>query len=69
MWQKYSQKSLIDDIASTHEIRRNPEKVHAELKQMESGAENADSRVLREYAEGAIGKDDKRMRDYYIKQY
>lgn len=56
-------------MASEHEIRRNPEKVHSQLKIMERGADHPDAQALREYAEGQITKDDQRIRDYYIKQY
>ena len=45
-------------MASINEIRRNPEKVHSELKIMETGPDHPDAKTLREYAEGKIGKDD-----------
>lgn len=58
MWEKYSKKSFIDQMASKDEIRRNPEKVHSQLKTMESGMEHPDAKVLQEYAEGQIKKED-----------
>jgi hypothetical protein len=45
-------------MASKDEIRRNPEKVHSSLKAIESGMDHADAKVLRDYADGIIGKED-----------
>ena len=45
-------------MSSTDEIRRNPEKVHSELKAIEEGVDHPDTKTLRDYAQGLISKDD-----------
>ena len=69
MWELAVKSSEFSQISRKEEIRREPEKVHATLKNMELGSDHQDAKTITDWAKGAISKDDVKMQNYLIKLY
>ena len=53
-------------VASKREIKRDDYAVHAYLKTLELGETDPDRQIFVDLAQGKIGREDDKMKDYYI---
>ena len=69
MWSQYTRNADYNVATAKPQIKREPEQVHAYLKQMEEGASSQDAETLKQVADGSISKDDVKMQNYLIRQF
>lgn len=69
MWAQYSRSADFKQNTTKQQFKRQPEQVHAYLKQMEEGGDSQDAQTLKQWADGQLEKDDRNMQNYLIKQY
>ena len=69
MWQEYIKVDNFNKSSSKKALREDEQGVHAYLKSMEFGTDHPDSKLLQELAEGAVAKDDSKVKEYYIRKF